>query len=99
MEKRNLADITSLIMEQAVSKGFGTKPEDINVAEKMLLIQSEVNEAYDAYRKSNIKERDGFEEELGDVIQRVLHLCGIFQIDIEEVILKKIELNKQRTWK
>lgn len=98
MEKINLADLTQMMMELAEDKGFGTKPEDINVAEKMLLIQSEVNEAYDAYRQKNMTDKHGFEEELGDVIQRVLHLCGIFQIDIEKVILEKLEINKNRTW-
>ncbi len=98
MEKINLSDLTQMMMELAKDKGFGTKPEDINVAEKMLLIQSEVNEAYDAYRHKNMTGKHGFEEELGDVIQRVLHLCGIFQIDIEKVILEKLEINKNRTW-
>ena len=85
-------------MKQAKDKGFGTKPSDINVAEKTALIHSEISEAFEAYRHKNLKGKDGFEEELGDAIQRILHLCGVMDIDIESVILKKIDSNKNREW-
>lgn len=94
-----LKELTALILEQAKAKGFGTTPDEIHVAEKIALIHSEVSEAYEAYRHKNIDGRDGFNEELGDVVQRVLHLCGAFNIDIEAEILKKIEINKDREWK
>ncbi len=93
-----LKEIIDIIMIQAKEKGFGTKPEEINVAEKIALIHSEVSEAFEAYRHKNIKGKDGFEEELGDVVQRVLHLCGIMKIDIEKSILSKIKHNKERKW-
>lgn len=98
MENLNLKQLTVLILEQAESKGFGTKPEDINVGEKIALIHSEVSEAFEAYRHKNIDGKDGFKEELGDVVQRVLHLSGIFGIDVEAEILKKMESNKTRNW-
>ncbi len=34
------------IMQQAAAKGFGTRPAEVNVPEKILLIGSEVNEAF-----------------------------------------------------
>ncbi len=98
MEKLDLKQLTELILKQAEVKGFGTKPEDINVGEKIALIHSEVSEAFEAYRHKNIDGKDGFKEELGDVIQRVLHLSGIFGIDIEAEVLKKINSNKDRNW-
>ncbi len=85
-------------MSQAKEKGFGTKPEDIQVAEKIALIHSEISEAFEAYRHKNIDGKDGFEEELGDAVQRILHLCGIMGVDIEKAILKKIDYNKDRKW-
>ena len=91
-------ELTSLVMNQAEEKGFGTKPEDISVPEKIALLHSEISEAYEAYRHNNMDGKDGFAEELGDVMQRVLHLSGIFNIDIEESILKKLDNNKNRTW-
>ncbi len=93
-----LEELTSLIMAQAKAKGFGTKPNDIDVAEKIALIHSEISEAYEAFRHQNIKGKDGFEEELGDAVQRILHLCGALGVDIEEVILKKLNSNKNRQW-
>ena len=95
----DLKTLTKIIMQQADEKGFGTKPDEINVVEKIALIHSEVSEAYEAYRHKNIDGKDGFKEELGDILQRVLHLCGIFEIDIEQEILKKINTNQDREWK
>jgi len=94
----DLKSLTTIILKQAETKGFGTKPEEINVAEKIALIHSEVSEAYEAYRHQNIDGKDGFKEELGDILQRVLHLCGVFNIDIEQEILKKIDHNQNRDW-
>lgn len=91
-------ELTALILKQAKEKGFGTTPEEINVAEKMALIHSEVSEAYEAHRHNNIDGKDGFKEELADIVTRVLHLCGIFDIDLEKEILKKLEHNKDREW-
>src|SRR3989344_7922061 len=98
MEKLTLNEFTKLVLEQAKEKGFGIKPEEINVGEKIALIHTELSEAYEAYRHKNIDGKDGFNEELGDVVQRVLHLCGIFNINIEKEILKKLEQNKDREW-
>ena len=93
-----IQELTALILEQAKQKGFGTSPGDINVAEKMALIHSEVSEAYEAHRHNNIDGKDGFKEELADIVTRVLHLCGIFDIDLEKEIMKKLGDNKDRSW-
>jgi NTP pyrophosphatase (non-canonical NTP hydrolase) len=97
-EDMTVKELTELVMQQAKAKGFGTKPSEIDVAEKIALIHSEISEAYEAYRHKKIDGKDGFKEELGDAVQRILHLCGIFDIDIETEILKKMEKNKGRKW-
>jgi NTP pyrophosphatase (non-canonical NTP hydrolase) len=93
-----LKELIKLVMKQAKEKGFGVKPEEVNVAEKIALIHSEISEAFEAYRKKNMDRKDSFKEELGDAIQRILHLCGIFDIDIEQEILEKLKSNKDRGW-
>lgn len=93
-----IKQLTELIMAQAKEKGFGTKPDEINVSEKVALIHSEISEAFEAYRNKNINGKDGLEEELGDSIQRILHLCGVMSLDVETAILKKINANKEREW-
>lgn len=91
-------ELTDAVMQQAKDKGFGTKPDEINVAEKIALIHSEISEAFEAYRHNDMDGDDGFKRELGDAIQRILHLCGIFEIDIEKEIVKKLDSNKNRKW-
>ncbi|UCG95228.1 MAG: hypothetical protein JSV92_04255 [archaeon] len=98
MERLTIKKLTELIMEQARKKGFGTKPEEVDIPEKIALIHSEISEAFDAYRHKKIDGKGGLKEELGDAVQRVLHLCGIMGIDVEKEIIKKLESNKDRDW-
>ncbi len=98
MKNLTITEITDLIMQQAKEKGFGTKPDDINVSEKMALIHSEVSEAFEAFRHNDIEGKDGFKQELGDIVARVLHLAGIMGVDIEKEILTKLKRNKDRKW-
>ncbi|MFA5130632.1 MAG: hypothetical protein WC477_07035 [Patescibacteria group bacterium] len=93
-----ISQLQSLTMELAQEKGFGVKPEEINVGEKIALIHSEASEALQAYRDKNMDGKDGFQEELADTVIRILHLAGIFNIDLEAEILKKMEFNKTRSW-
>jgi|TARA_B100001964_G_scaffold179629_1_gene198334 NTP pyrophosphatase (non-canonical NTP hydrolase) len=93
-----LTELKRLVMAQAIEKGFGVRPEDINVAEKLALIHSEVSEALEAYRHKRFEGKHCFGEELADVIQRTLHLAGVMNVDIEKEFLKKFEINKSRSW-
>ena len=93
-----LQQITSAVMDQAKAKGFGTKPDEINVGEKIALIHAEVSEAYEAYRHKKMDGPDSFKEELGDIVQRILHLAGIFDINMEAAIVEKLKRNSDREW-
>ena len=76
----NLQRVQEVVMHQAAEKSWGTCPDDIIVAEKLLLIHSELSEAYAGFLIGNIEGRDGFYEELGDCLTRTLHLGGIFEV-------------------
>ncbi len=67
-------------LELAEQKGFGSKPDEVSVPEKVVLIHSEISEAYSAFLNNNLNAKDGFYEELADVLLRTLHLSGIFGI-------------------
>lgn len=97
-KKLSIKQLTELVMRQAAEKGFGTSPKEINVPEKIALIHAEISEAYEAYRKKKFKGKDSLGEELGDAVQRILHLSGVLGIDIEKEILKKIKINRRRKW-
>jgi NTP pyrophosphatase (non-canonical NTP hydrolase) len=60
------------------------------------LITSEASEALEAFRKNDY---ENFKEELADVIIRTLDCCGGLDIDIEEEIMKKMEKNRQRSYR
>lgn len=87
-----------MVIKQAKEKGFGTDPKEINIPEKIALIHSEVSEAYSAYRHKKFKGKDGFNQELADILQRLLHLTGVLEIDLEKEVLVKLKANKKRKW-
>ncbi len=93
---KSISEITKIILAQAKEKGWGTTTTEISIPEKIVLIHSEVSEAYEAYRH---KDMNLFAEELADIITRALHLAVCLNIDIEKEILKKLEKNKTREWK
>ena len=45
-----------------------------------------------------INDKDELGSELADVALYLLQLASISEIDLEDAILKKIEVNKKRTW-
>ncbi|MBK9927708.1 MAG: nucleotide pyrophosphohydrolase [Anaerolineales bacterium] len=45
-----------------------------------------------------IKDRDELGAELADVTLYLLQLASVSGIDLEDAVLKKIEVNKTRTW-
>lgn len=93
-----LKELTERLLAQAKEKGFGAAPEEIDVPEKIALIHSEVSDALEAYRHKKIQGRDSLEEELGDVVQRVLHLAGALNLNIEDSILEKLDYNRGKDW-
>lgn len=94
----SIRQLTAAVLQLAREKGFGVKPEEISVPEKIALIHSEVSEALKAFRHQNMSGKDGFAEELADIIIRTAHLAGVYGIDLDKEISKKMEYNKDRIW-
>lgn len=67
--------------------------DDYKLGTILALIHSEVSEALEAIRH---RDRDNFEEELADVLIRVLDVAGGLGIDIDAVVRAKLERNKGR---
>ena len=84
----NLKEMQKEILQNKINKGFNTT--DIN--KEFCLLYGEVSEAYDAYRKN----KDDLGEELADIAIYLLGISEILGKNLEEEIINKIEINKNR---
>ncbi len=66
------------------------------IGNRLMLIVSEVAEAQEALRKNDF---NNFAEELADIVIRVCDLAGGLNVDLEQEIVKKMEINKSRPYK
>ncbi|MGO4890310.1 MazG nucleotide pyrophosphohydrolase domain-containing protein [Anaerobacillus sp. MEB173] len=94
MVRKNINTLCLEAYETAKSKGW--HDEERETGTLLALIHSEVSEALEADR---IGDKDNFVEELADVCIRIFDLCGSKEIDLETAILKKMDRNKQRSYK
>jgi NTP pyrophosphatase (non-canonical NTP hydrolase) len=98
----NLNKIASEIAEYIKAKGFVT-PDNIDdpnsrvmMLGKLMLVVTEVSEAAEAARDGD---KDHFEEELADIIIRVLGIAAACRIDLEDAIQQKMFKNEKRPFK
>jgi len=68
----------------------------LTVPTKIALIMSELGEALEADRKGD---NEHLAEEIADTFIRLFDLCGYLNLDIEEIINKKMEVNKNRPFR
>ena len=67
-----------------------------NLAVSLAIEAAEVLEHFQF--TDEIKDRDELGSELADVTLYLLQLASVSGIDLEDAVLKKIEVNKTRTW-
>jgi len=98
MDIKQLTDEMHRLVE---SKGWYAKDSKRpqtprNLAVSLSIEAAEVLEHFQFTQE--IKDQDELGSELADVALYLLQLASVTGIDLEEVILRKIEVNKSRTW-
>jgi NTP pyrophosphatase (non-canonical NTP hydrolase) len=76
---------------------FGVAGQDTrHILSWLMLITTELAEAAEAARKNNY---ENFCEELADVQIRLLDMCYVLDVDLEDAVLKKMAINENRPHK
>ena len=90
--------VARMVNDIAREKGWWDKER--NDGEAIALMHSELSEALEAMRKDLMSEKiqgyTGVEEELADVIIRIMDFAVGRNLDVSRAIIEKIEFNKGR---
>lgn len=85
------------------SKDMGwwpTPPDDLIINTKLMLIVSEVAEAFEGHRKGlkddHLPHRDMLEVELADAVIRIADLAEVLNYNLEGAMLEKLKYNRTR---
>jgi NTP pyrophosphatase (non-canonical NTP hydrolase) len=100
-KRLTIAELTARMHELVKSKGWyaqdSKRPQTPrNLAVSLSIEAAEILEHFQF--GDEIKNRDELGSELADVTLYLLQLASVSGIDLEEAVLKKIEVNKKRTW-
>lgn len=98
MVKTNLKELGKVVLEINTANGWNVLRPDqwadtYKVPAVLALIHSEVSEALEAFRKDD---KQNFEEELADVVIRVIDCSAGLGLDLDKAIAEKLEKNKKR---
>lgn len=87
----NLKELQKEVMRNKIEKGFNTT----DMALDFCRAHEELSEAFSKFNKN----QDGVAEELADVTIFLLGMCEILGYNLEEELVRKIEINKNRKYK
>ena len=97
----DIKQLTEKMHELVASKGWynadSKRPQTPrNLAVSLSIEAAEILEHFQFGEE--VKDRDKLGSELADVALYLLQLASVADIDLEQAILKKIEVNYSRTW-
>ena len=87
----DLKKVQKEVIQNKLNKGFNTT----NIDKEFCLLYGEVAEAYDAYKKN----KEDLGEELADIAIYLLGISEILGKNLEDEIINKMEINKNRKYK
>lgn len=98
-----LRELQSIITEWSVRKGWMKLGEPRNPLELLMLVNTELSEAAEAFRAGNppcprpgMEHFSHAEEELADAVIRIVQMAGEYGFDIGGAIMAKMEFNESR---
>lgn len=97
-----ISRLQSQVHQTALEHGWWEQPR--SVGEVLMLMVTELSEAMEAYRSGNppSSKITGFsqmEEELADVVIRLLDFAGAYDLDIEGALTAKMDYNETRPYR
>jgi 8-oxo-dGTP diphosphatase len=97
----DIKELTQRMQALVASKGWyaaGTKrpqtPRNLSIS--LALEAAEILEHFQW--REDVKDKDELADELADVTLYLLQLASVTGIDLEQAVLKKLEVNASRTW-
>jgi 8-oxo-dGTP diphosphatase len=97
----DIQDLTAKMHAFVRSKGwYGPESKRPQTARNLAISLSlEANEVLEHFQwHEDVKDRDELAGELADVALYLLQLASVSGIDLEQAILKKLEVNSSREW-
>jgi NTP pyrophosphatase (non-canonical NTP hydrolase) len=97
----DIRELTEAMNQFVSSKGWyaenSTRPQTPrNLATSLVLESAEVLEHFQW--GDEVKDKKAFESELADVALYLLQLAWVSKVDLEKVVLQKLEVNQSREW-
>ena len=103
---KTIRELQSEAHQNALGKGWWNKP--VSFGDLISNMHAELSEAFEEYRKgksvneiytSEGGKPEGIPVELADCVIRIFDFCGQYDIDLNDVIIKKMEYNRTRSFR